>query len=194
MLFRSLDFTCNEKFDSKKIEAGLQRFRVEYTKKMVEYKDGLNIALKIKGPLYNEKPHSLCGLVIDVSFRENVILEPEVKRIGRFLEEIPAFDVMAMQEEEILAEKIRAVLSRKAARDVYDLWFLLGKGIDPDKKLITEKFLYYSQVWNFEQLREKIEDKRSIWNSELKLVMNSVVPDFDVVKKEILKKTKRWNL
>lgn len=61
----------------------------------------------------------MCKIELDLSFRENVILEPRIETIGRFLKEIPAFDVVVMREEEILAEKVRAIMTRTRARDVY---------------------------------------------------------------------------
>mgnify|MGYP001610476976 FL=1 len=42
--------------------------------------------------------------------------------------------------EEILAEKIRALIMRGQGRDVFDLWFLLDRGIKLDKRLIQQKF------------------------------------------------------
>jgi len=47
--------------------------------------------------------------------------------------------VMHMSPQEILAEKIHAIHKRSKGRDVYDLWFLLSKGIQPDYALINTK-------------------------------------------------------
>ena len=186
-----LDFTCNGEFDTDQFENGLKRFRLEYTLDTKKYENGLKIMLKIKGPLYTGVPHSLCSFILDISFRENVVLPPVTKTIGRFLEEIPAFDVFVMQEKEIFAEKIRAILSRNKARDVYDLWFLLGNGVEADETLILEKFKYYKQFWNYAEFEESVERKRSIWG-ELKPLIKTV-PDFDNVKTLILKEAKKWN-
>lgn len=182
-----LDFTCLNKINVKKLEDGLKRFNLEFEMGTKEYENGLKITLRIKGPLYIEIRHSLCKFIIDFSFRENVILKPQIQRIGRFLEEIPAFDVLVMQEREILAEKVRAVLTRTKARDIYDLWFLLEKGIKFDENLVKEKLKYYKQEWDTKEFAKKLNMKKAIWETELKPLI-STLPDFMEVKKSIIEK------
>ena len=182
-----LDFTCSRGFDSNVIRKGLERFRIEFEMEIREYKVGMKIILRIKGPLYTGIRYSLCRLVIDVSFRENVILPPIVKTIGRFMEEIPEFDVFVMQEKEILAEKIRAILTRAKARDIYDLWFLLEKGVEFDLELIKKKLEYYNMEWDKKEFEKAIEIKSEIWETELRPVLQNI-PDFDIVRKHIIEK------
>lgn len=182
-----LDFTCLNKIDVKKLEAGVKRFNLEFEIETKEYKDGLKIILRIKGPLYIGINQSLCKFIIDFSFRENIILKPQIKTIGRFLEEIPAFDVFVMQEREILAEKVRAVLTRTKARDIYDLWFLLEKGIKFDENLVKEKLEYYKHEWNPKEFAKKLDMKKAIWETELKPLVSSL-PDFMKVRKSVLER------
>ena len=47
--------------------------------------------------------------------------------------------VSCQKEEEILVEKIRAFLWRAKGRDVFDLWYLLDKGVLINKKLLEKK-------------------------------------------------------
>ncbi len=182
-----LDFICSNKIDIKKLESGLKRFNIEFEMGEKEYKDELKIILRVKGPLYIGIRQSLCKFVIDFSFRENVIMKPQIKSIGRFLEEIPAFDVFVMQEKEILAEKIRAIMTRTKAKDVYDLWFLLENDIKSDKKLIKEKLKYYKLKWNFKEFVKRINLKKEIWKTELKPLIVAV-PNFKKVKEFIIEK------
>ncbi len=167
------------------IRKGLERFRIEFETETKEYEVGLKIILRIKGPLYREVRFSLCRLIIDVSFRENVILPPIMKTIGRFMEEIPEFDVFVMQEKEILAEKVRAILTRGKARDIYDLWFLLRKGVDFDSELVRKKLEYYGMRWDEKEFERSIEIKSNIWESELRPLLRNI-PGFESVKKELV--------
>ena len=48
-----------------------------------------------------------------------------------------------LSKDEILAEKIRAVITRTKGRDLYDIWFLLNRGALMDKDLINKKLEYY---------------------------------------------------
>ncbi len=182
-----LDFTCSKKIGIKKVEYGLKRFRIDFEVKKEEFENSLKVILNIKGPLYIGIRASLCRLVIDFSFRENVLLQPVIKTIGRFLEEIPSFDVFVMQELEILAEKVRAMLSRTKARDVYDVWFLLAKGTEFDKGIIEKKLLYYNQRWNKDEFKKRLSLNEKIWETELLPLVGSL-PKFIIVKRLILGK------
>ncbi len=182
-----LDFSSKEKIYLKKIEDGLKRFKIEYEIETEEYTDGLKITIRLKGPLYIGIKNSLCKLIIDISLREQVLLAPEIKTLGRHLEEIPAFDVVVMQQKEIFAEKIRAIMTRNKARDIYDLFFLLNNGISFDKNLAEEKLKYYKKSWTHKAFVEALSDKKEIWLSELSPLVLSV-PPFDEVKRAVLKR------
>jgi predicted nucleotidyltransferase component of viral defense system len=79
---------------------------------------------------------------LDFSFREQVqkpdklILKTDYPVLFRSY-------VYCLTQEEILAEKIRALLSRKQGRDLYDLWYLVSQGVQPDQQLIEAKLAYY---------------------------------------------------
>ncbi|MEA3438460.1 MAG: nucleotidyl transferase AbiEii/AbiGii toxin family protein, partial [Thermodesulfobacteriota bacterium] len=184
-----LDFTSENKIDTKKIENGLKRFNIEYEIKTKEYDNEQKTTLRIKGPLFIGISQSLCKLIIDISLREKVILKPNIKTIGRFLEEIPIFDIFAMQEKEILAEKIRAIMTRSKARDIYDLWFLMDQDVKFDKKLAKEKLKFYKEKWDAKEFAGKIDIKKTIWNNELRYLLPNV-PDFQKTKESIIKKMK----
>ena len=47
--------------------------------------------------------------------------------------------MVVLDEEEILAEKVRAIVSRTKARDVYDFWFLLQEKTEINYSLIQTK-------------------------------------------------------
>lgn len=180
-----LDFTCHDKVNIKKLEDGLKRFKIDFEIETKEYENGLKVILRLKGPLYIGISGSMCKFIVDLSFRENVILKPEIKTIGRFLEEIPSFDVLVMQEKEILAEKMRAIMTRTKARDIYDLWFLLKKGVDFDKNIVEKKLQYYGEKWDFKEFSKKFSMKKTIWETELKPTVANL-PDFTEIKKDIL--------
>ncbi|MBS3137634.1 nucleotidyl transferase AbiEii/AbiGii toxin family protein [Candidatus Woesearchaeota archaeon] len=187
-----LDFTTKEKIDIKKCENDLNRFKLEYEIESKPFGSSISFVIRIKGPLYIGTKASSCRLIIDDSVRENVLLRPEIKTIGRFLEEVPTFDVIVMQQKEIYAEKIRAIMSRDKARDVYDLWFLIKNNTEFDKLLINEKLKYYNEVWDFKNFQKMLHKKKDIWAIELKPLIQ-VVPSFETVTKEIVENIKKDN-
>lgn len=184
-----LDFTCTERVDIRKLENGLNRFNIEFEMRKHEFEKGLKATLKIKGPLYIGERKSLCNFIVDFSFRENVLLQPVIKSIGRFMEETPAFDVLVMDEREILAEKVRAIMTRAKARDVYDVWFLLDKGVPFDLGLTRKKLEYYEEKWSLSRLERALVAIKPVWESELGPLVPSV-PNFNAAKREIMRAVK----
>lgn len=93
---------------------------------------------------------------LDFSFREKV-LKPSRSVITTNYPVIFTSFVNHLSAEEIIAEKIRALLTRNKGRDIYDLWFLLSKNIVIDRDLVEEKLNYYDiKTFNPNQLIMKI--------------------------------------
>jgi predicted nucleotidyltransferase component of viral defense system len=180
-----LDFTAESEVNEGVIYDELKRFRVEFASEKKIYENGIKHTIKINGPLFVGTKSSLCRIIIDISLREKVILRPEIKSIGRFMEEIPSFDVLVMNKKEIFAEKIRAIMTRNKARDVYDLLFLSKEDNYFDEFLINEKLKYYNKKWSKEKFIKSLNEKKDIWITELTPLLDDV-PEIKLVKKEIL--------
>jgi predicted nucleotidyltransferase component of viral defense system len=92
--------------------------------------------------------------------------------------------VQVMRLEEILAEKVRAIFYRGRASDLYDLWFLLRKGVKMDLKLVNTKLSHYKTVFSSEEFRRKIRELENTWVEELKPV-TTFVPRFKTVIRDV---------
>lgn len=79
---------------------------------------------------------------LDFSFREKV-LRPSRSIISTNYPVLFTSFVNHLSAEEIVSEKIRALLTRNKGRDIYDLWYLLNKNIVIEKDLVEEKLKYY---------------------------------------------------
>lgn len=66
---------------------------------------------------------------------------------------------------EILAEKVRALMMRSRGRDLYDLWFLLSKEVLLDWKMVGEKMKLYKKAVSQEEIVERV---RAFDESQLK--------------------------
>ena len=177
-----LDFTgAIDKDLDRIISKGLRKFYIDFESKKIDNK----LVYRINGPLYANHPNTSCKIIIDIR-RESVILEPAIKRIGLHIKEIPMFDVVVMAEPEIFAEKIRAIFKRDKARDMYDLFYLVKRGVKPDLGLINKKLSFYSMEFTITGLREALEKKRPIWDKELRHLVRSF-PGFSEAKRDIHK-------
>jgi predicted nucleotidyltransferase component of viral defense system len=148
---------------------------------------GITFKLKINGPLYDGTERSKSILRIEISKREKVLLEPKLKEIIPIYPDLHPYTILTMQLKEILAEKIRAIIVRTKARDVYDLWFLLRKNVKIDEKLINKKLSFYKKTFRREDLKSNIKSIGRIWERELKPLV-TFLPSFKLVLKEILGK------
>jgi len=182
-----LDFNIIKEVNLEKIEKELNSFKLEYTREEKTFERSKKIIFRIKGPLYNGTRNSFCKLELDFSLRENLESEPITKKIGAFTEELPSFEILVMSEKEILAEKVRTILTRNKARDVYDINFLLSKNIFLDLTLINKKLRYYSIKYNRKKFLDKLKEKKEIWETEMGRLVDNF-PDFKEVYNLIEKK------
>lgn len=190
-----IDFTTKKEIDVdgllKKITDDLASFGIEaYVKDKKAAFNSVMITIRAKGHLYNGDAKTLASIGVDINLKSSVDLEPVLAKYSPLYTDMPSFSLLIMREDEILAEKIRAIMSRTKARDVYDLWFLLKKGVKFDVDLAKKKLKYYSQEWSFEEFRKHINLKESVWLSELKPLID-IVPDFKETKEYIMKKISR---
>ncbi len=116
-----LDFTAQESVSLEAIRPVLEIPEIRgQIKDARVYHDALTIdRLGFMGPL--QYPNSK----VDISFRERVQLSPRQAALTNPYG--PPFMVTCMTLEEILAEKTRAALMRRAPRDYFDLWLLLQR-------------------------------------------------------------------
>lgn len=183
-----LDFTLSRLVDIHTIlEAGFKKFFLDAEIIEEKNQNSFNYIVRIKGPLYMGRRESFCKIELDISLREKIFLDPKLVTLGRLLKELPSFDVPVMDMREILAEKVRAIMTRTKARDVYDIWFLLKEETPVDVLLINEKLKYYEIIYSLKEFKKHLVFKKDIWVSELSPLIR-VVPLFHDVHKFIMEK------
>lgn len=79
---------------------------------------------------------------LDFSFREKILLKSKSIITTDFPVIFRSY-LYHPEKNELLAEKIRAFLTRNEGRDIYDIWYLLSKKGEIDDKIILEKLRYY---------------------------------------------------
>lgn len=178
-----LDFTLVKKIDVEKLiikaAKDLNLIGIEtYVDKKSKRKDGFGCRLRYKGPLYNGKEISIGSIRIDVSFRRDVFLEPEVKILNHSYSDVPVFSTPCLNLKEIAAEKVRALLTRSKPRDVYDVWFLMKRGIEVDKNLLIRKMSVLGKKLKY----KKIKIKKEEWERDLRPLLPKIISLKSVMK------------
>ena len=143
------------------------------------------ITLRIEGPLFTGNSATYANLGIDINLKSPVIAEPELLTYNSVYPDISMVSALCMKQEEIFAEKIRAIMSRERARDLFDLHFLLNNGVYADKELINKKLEYYNDKFDLNKLITKMKALQGQWKNEL-MGFPSTLLEFDVVYKYVV--------
>lgn len=150
-----------------------------------DFSDGLSLKILINGPLYSGKNESRCRIIMDFSDREKMAMEPSFITFYSLYDDIPPFPIWSMDAKEILAEKIRSLIQRKKARDLYDINFLLKKGVRTSLDTVNTKPGLYGDSYTEERFREGMLTARINWDRELKAFVRHLQP-FDNIESFVL--------
>jgi len=147
-----------------------------YSKK--EFEGNIRFEVRFEGPLFSGIKNSTNTLKID--FNKRKVKNKIVKVVKKLFSDVPMFTLVVLEEKEILAEKIRSLINRGEPRDLYDLWVLLSRNVEIDKKLLAEKLKEEKSKISKLKLPSKEEYER-----DLKELVK-VLPSYEQVEKEFL--------
>ena len=182
-----LDFTASTGFQSGIIEHAIldvgRFYATSYSRTKNE--NSMTYKLKIQGPL-SRNPSSLQTVKIEISLRENVLLEPSNRIITPLYIDLQPYTVLFMDPLEIMSEKFRALITRRKARDLYDIYFLILKQTGLDLKLVNKKLEFYSMSFDSQVFLTRIKNLKYQWEKEIQGLVRSV-PEFDEVISTVVK-------
>lgn len=172
-----LDFTKTGEVDyrllSSSITATLDTLGISHETKEKRSLAGKKMKIKARGPLYRgELSETVVDL--DISGRNDLILGSEIKEVVPVYDDIRPFSVPLMKKDEIASEKVRALMKRARARDLYDLAFLIRKGVAVDMALVDKKMRYYGEWFDENRFRTSVAGLERIWEPELQGLLREV--------------------
>ena len=180
-----LDFTASEDLQeglAQKTSNSLNLFGIENALKIITNDEKtLSFRISANGPL-NTNDKDRCIVYVEISKREPVIERSIPLRFDHPEYQLPVQRLLGMSLEEVGAEKVRAILTRKKARDVYDLYYLIEKKkIDMKVGLIGKKLEYYKKQFSRTEFLQEIESRKSYFSKELAGIVLDKLPGFDDV-------------
>jgi predicted nucleotidyltransferase component of viral defense system len=186
-----LDFSAVREIDKDalfdKIINGLKDFGIKSKiKTITEPYNSILTKFNLEGPLYDGRPITKASIRVDINTKSEVLMPQKNETMYSSYREITPFQVLCMDVVEIAAEKIRTIMSRNKARDIYDLWFLLKKGIEIDRELLDKKLEYYNLVFDKKQFEEKLDEKKAEWKEDLARFVFGPLPEFKQVRADII--------
>jgi predicted nucleotidyltransferase component of viral defense system len=186
-----LDFTASESLPedlAQKASDDLNLFGIENALKIIsDDEKTLSFGISASGPL-STNDRDRCVVYVEISKREPVIEKGIPLRFDHPEYQLPVKRLVDMSLEEVGAEKVRAILSRKKARDVYDLYYLIQKkktGFRPD--LINKKLEYYKMRFAKREFIREVESRKDYFSKELAGIVLDKLPAFGEVNSIIRK-------
>ncbi len=174
----------NEAVDKAKEEVGIN-FQInndfDKTKTGFRVKIYFNIIKNVAGT-----PQSI---KVDITNYDNeiILLPTEKKKVFHSYSDEPNAEIEVYSLEEIFAEKIRALIQRTRARDLYDVGMLYDL-INKDKvlQILDEKFDFKGVILDISSLTKRKDDFSNAWNKSLHHQFKTI-PDFRIFFNRVIK-------
>ncbi len=179
-----LDFTAREPIPFENVVASaardLEQYGMAVDRRSIDRTERtLSARLGVEGPLFTGDERSLCFVRLHVNTHSSVD-SVEIIRYTPPFRDVPTFDLPVLGEQEILAEKIRALMTRRQPRDLYDLYHLLERSVEVDSALIQTKLDYYDLEYDPAAVRHRVRSLEKQWSMLVPLVY-SRLPPFEAV-------------
>lgn len=144
---------------------------------------GYSIDLSYRGPLYDGRDRTKGKVRLDANLRQEVVDVQSVLVTSEY-DDIRPFVISVISREHLLAEKVRALLVRGKARDLYDLWLLVNQGVTAPEGLIQTKLNLYDLVWSKEAWSAGVAHVETEWERDLRPLIPQFV-DFATAKGQV---------
>ena len=118
---------------------------------------------------YTTASGSTDKLKVEINYGERLpVFGLERVAFGHPFDEIGPVECVSYSYEEIMAQKVRALVSRGTARDLYDVWLFASGGRKHDQKTFRKLFVFY-MVLNKDDTRKATDQKiRDITKDDVK--------------------------
>lgn len=155
---------------------------------------GINFYTSYTGPLGGTGAHK--SVKIDISRTEHLICEPVLKAAILSYSDQSEHQLLCYSLEEVLVEKLRSVIQRMQARDLYDIWYLLEiYGMDAESHSNDFKVKCECKGINpasFQsKLKQRLPQYGARWDSSIANQINDL-PHFDKVTREVMRQLKKF--
>ncbi len=184
-----LDFDIKEEIDLEKTLDEIKRFLYKYDI-LIDYKITPNkryedCFIYFYGMLYKNTNNTRCKIKLDFSKRKDFIKKEEMIKVNHVYNEFPLFYINTLNVNEMFSEKIRAIIQRNKARDLYDLHYLINRKVVFDIDLVNKKLSVYNQKFSIKEFSDAVKNKENIWDKELSHLISNY-PTFKEVYKEVI--------
>jgi len=194
MFYPEARFSEDLDFDSQRDVAG--QLAREIRRPLIAYDGGVRFTgVRVEGVRgeharrvrlqYRDMNGYLTSIKLDLAFLEKPVMKTKKIEVKNMYD-IKNIMIPTMSIEEIMAEKVRALVHVERPRHLYDLWFLLGKHVKPTRTLINRKLSIYNQTFDIDSLMSATKELERDWETDLQALLPEV-PRFATVRSKVIK-------
>lgn len=141
---------------------------------------GYSFDVSYKGPVYDGRDRTKGKVRVDISTRREKIDTQRVLVPSEY-DDVRPFVLTVLSSDHLMAEKVRALLVRGKARDVFDIWLLINQGVSVDQKLIEKKLALYEIPLTAQNLNDALGKAKADWARDLRPLLPQLVTWNDAV-------------
>ncbi|RPH61774.1 MAG: nucleotidyl transferase AbiEii/AbiGii toxin family protein [Chloroflexi bacterium] len=128
---------------------------------------GYSFDVSYQGPIYDGRDRTKGKVRVDISLRRESV-ETKRELISPEYDDLRPFVATVLSPEHLMAEKVRALLVRNKARDMYDIWLLKNQGISINKELVEQKLKLYELTVTRSVLNAALLKAKGEWDRDLR--------------------------
>ena len=91
-------------------------------------------------------------------------------------DDVRPFVLTILHTDHLMAEKLRALLVRGKARDVFDIWLLITQGVSVNRKLVEKNLPLYGNPFRPQDLNDALDKAKADWARDLRPLLSQPVP------------------
>lgn len=135
---------------------------------------GYSFDVSYQGPMYDGRDRTRGKVRVDISTRSE---RTDTQRVlvPSDYDDLRPFVLTVISPDHLMAEKVRALLVRGKARDVFDIWLLTNQGIVVDRKLVEKKLALYEIPLTAQTLDNALDKAKADWARDLRPLLPQLV-------------------
>ena len=114
-------------------------------------------------------------VIIDMNSKASVLKKPKTETVPHFYESLPPFKIKTLAPEELVAEKVRALITRNQPRDYYDVYSLLQNGYRLNRSLLGKKLEEAGEQFDVDRIFKNARKIYSKWDEDVAHLTNKPV-------------------
>ena len=164
-LSEDIDFTLTR--DEKEVRKEISEI-IEKSGFFTEITEGKNVDSFLRMIVKYNSELGEGEIFIDLNKRATLLKKPEEYKINHFYSPfIPEFSIKTLAKEEMIAEKLKAAVTRNKPRDHYDVYMIIKNNLPINVSLAEEKCKGSGEEFSIIKMFNKAKTLKNRWDKDM---------------------------